>query len=94
MQSEQLRIRARRIIQEQAQLQRAANGKANPDQNNIDPNPHNLDPSDNSSTTSEDSFDDDIMSSLQPKGILKTMLGEEYMMPITSPTIINAQNLH
>ena len=86
-QSERLRIHARRIIQERAEQQRAAN------QNNIDPDPSDSDPSDTSSTISEDSFDDETMSSTQPKGILETMLGQEFMTPIASPTITDAQQL-
>ena len=82
-QSARLQQRAQRIIRDWAQQRRIAA---------IPEGEEGTDPPDDISALSDGSFDDvHIMSSQQPKGILQKMLGEAFMEPILSPTVIQVQ---
>ena len=88
-QSERLQQRAQRILRKQAQQRAHSNIESIPKGKEDNPDP----PDDISalSTNSFDSINNTNMSSQQPKGILQKMLGEEFMVPIPSPNVTQAQ---
>ena len=88
-QSPRLQERAQRILRKRAQQRRdfaaIPEGKEE-EKDKDDP------PPDDVSALSDESFEEqDIMSSNQPKGILKKMLGEAFMAPVSSLNVTQAQ---